>query len=1329
MSSIYTIDDQDFIGRRRPAATGPGTGIGDVISAAHPRYDQAYSITAMQRSYHKVLQPIVKKVSELTGQKIANPADALTFKEDVGDRSQAALMAPILALKAPELLPELPWSARESGQSSFEEQLNELNKIIRENNLDLPTHSEKSLIALITPGATEAERKFIDVTSRAGLFSQIAGEMIGGFPTFVSDAASIPGGVFTLAAGAKYKALSSGVTLSLLRVGLIDAALASSFEAALQPGIWAWREKMKLKHDLGDALMAVAGAGAGTGALRMLGSGAFVGGKAGRERWRQAHPGRVVGREMLRTVKKADAEQIARNFLSLGERDLAAGIRAYEQAGVKIPSDVRGAAQSVENATETPYVNDNAGLHDQNLDLATRALAEDSRLEVAPGEVKPVELDNLDETVFRVDPQKVEVDAKLFQFRSVVDEFGVGERLQNITKWDDAQSGIVVVYEFNDGRQFIVDGHQRLGLAKRIMANDPSQKITLYARKWREADGMTPQDAMIKASLLNIANTVEGSPQMIIDAAKILRIAPDELRGVLPPRAPFVRAANNIAVLSDDAFMMVINDVVPVNQAAIIGRLVDDPEKHAAIMQILSETSPSNLTQAEAIIRQARELEFRVETQDTLFGEEFLLESLFKERAKVLDKAIATLRKDRAVFNTLVKNEERIEASGNQLSTSTNQQRATTDGQALQVIQTTANREGALSDALTAAAEVYRDGGNLAAASREFADAVRRAIESGDLDGMGAGAAGRIIDDIDTRVAARATAESLDAFDEPAGKGVEAQAALLQEEIWGGPNLLEREGILAEGAAVARAEAGEILPDSRLYLLPTEDSIDIPTKQIMPIRRRPEGVANARVLMAKAALGAPKRGPLSVKQEPDGTYTLLDGNSTYAIAEEAGMPTLPARVLTDEEFAAEVAQKNAQKIVELGPDAKKTRLVLAEDLSEAQLENLASVLKVKQAYDSIDDIMRRNEAFNAELNDAVKRAAGEHEIDYHAGPLKERDRVEAKISEKYFGNLNKIADASRATVAVSRPEEAAEFIKSLSKIYHVVDEGYQGKARGSDAYSGYFDKKLMVINKDGVIGEVIVIERNLHDAKEHLGGHLLYEISRGDADVRGIVASLPDPEMRARLEPLLDNPDELARAASREQRALYEAAHQEMGSEFSEMLSSVLGSMPATTSRVSNSDLVSSGVRVSASSSRADISPQTPLDSSQINAVPSSRKTEGQLPSNEKNLIDDISQESAPITRSEATAQGEQTLIPGVEPITGATRAQQAVDAPLEGGAQPMDIGLFDEGARAQMDMLDLEVPTGRYTPDGDPETVSGRQLLDEIEQDQSMLDRLEGCV
>ena len=48
---------------------------------------------------------------------------------------------------------------------------------------------------------------------------------------------------------------------------------------------------------------------------------------------------------------------------------------------------------------------------------------------------------------------------------------------------------------------------------------------------------------------------------------------------------------------------------------------------------------------------------------------------------------------------------------------------------------------------------------------------------------------------------------------------------------------------------------------------------------------------------------------------------------------------------------------------------------------------------------------------------------------------------------------------------------------------------------------------------------------------------------------------------------------------------------------------------------------------------------------------------------------------------TEPTAQGEQTLIEGVAPITSATRAQVGVDAPLTGGVRPMDEGLFDTGS------------------------------------------------
>ena len=92
--------------------------------------------------------------------------------------------------------------------------------------------------------------------------------------------------------------------------------------------------------------------------------------------------------------------------------------------------------------------------------------------------------------------------------------------------------------------------------------------------------------------------------------------------------------------------------------------------------------------------------------------------------------------------------------------------------------------------------------------------------------------------------------------------------------------------------------------------------------------------------------------------------------------------------------------------------------------------------------------------------------------------------------------------------------------------------------------------------------------------------------------------------------------------------------------------------------------------------------------------------------------------------------EGEQALVPGVEPVTDAQRAQLEVDRPLRGGDAPMTVGLFDDDARAQDDLLDF-VPLTRETADGTPllDQVSKRELLDEIEQDQKLLDRFEGCV
>lgn len=58
-------------------------------------------------------------------------------------------------------------------------------------------------------------------------------------------------------------------------------------------------------------------------------------------------------------------------------------------------------------------------------------------------------------------------------------------------------------------------------------------------------------------------------------------------------------------------------------------------------------------------------------------------------------------------------------------------------------------------------------------------------------------------------------------------------------------------------------------------------------------------------------------------------------------------------------------------------------------------------------------------------------------------------------------------------------------------------------------------------------------------------------------------------------------------------------------------------------------------------------------------------------------------------TRTEQTDAGEQIVAPGIEPISQQQRLETQQGAPLRGGDAAADIGLFDTGARAQMDIFD----------------------------------------
>ena len=385
-----------------------------------------------------------------------------------------------------------------------------------------------------------------------------------------------------------------------------------------------------------------------------------------------------------------------------------------------------------------------------------------------------------DAYVVRLNAADLEVDAATFQYKSEGDEFGVTEVLRDEKEWIPSWSGTLTVYEYANGKRVVADGHQRIGFAKRVMAQDPSKNIEVNAIIFREADGVSPEEMRVIAALKNI---VEGSGDAV-DAAKVLRVDPSALP-VLPAKSELVQQARGIRPLSNDSFGMVINGIVPAKYAQYVGDLIKDQNLQDAAMRVLAKSKPENKFQAEAMVRQVRDMPTAEVTQTSLFGDELMTESYFFERSKILNQAYTELRKDKSAFETLVRNSERLEAEGNVLVNDANERKAATDAQTIALLQTLANRKGPLSDALNDAARTARDTGNYKSARDGFLTAIRRSIDSGDFEGVSTGDIGRSFNG-KAEVARDQIAEpELDGFEEPSGIAAQQQEEQLEIDMFG----------------------------------------------------------------------------------------------------------------------------------------------------------------------------------------------------------------------------------------------------------------------------------------------------------------------------------------------------------------------------------------------------------------------------------------------------------------------------------------------------------------------------------------------------------------
>lgn len=739
---------------------------------------------------------------------------------------------------------------------------------------------------------------------------------------------------------------------------------------------------------------------------------------------------------------------------------------------------------------------------------ADQARVVDEALPAAPGD--RTEVDGKPVAFHRFDPAELSTDAAAFQYKGGGDASGVTNRLKNVTTWDPVASGKVLVFERADGTRVIADGHQRLGLAKRLagprfrghplpdrgvapanLARDgtiyvgpknglhfdieappelraglkpgeytwadtgfvtpdgkfldreaalawvnanekkmrpadnmgveldaadyreqvphalrstaqppPSADIRLDGFLFREADGWTPADVRALAAKKNM----QESSGDALDAARVLRDRPDLLDGSLPVTSPMMKNAVYLSHLSDEAFGMALNDVVPANYAAAVGAMVHDKLKHASILADLVRFKPESEREARVLIGEIVSAGFRTEEQISLFGETVATKSLMGQRVKVLDAALAGLVKDKRLFGTLAEKADAIEAAGNRLARQTNTARARDAAQLSDMLSRLARRTGPVSDALNRAAASMAEGTPRAKAAGAFLDEVRE--------------------------------------------------------------LLDRDGLVG---------------------------------LLQPPELKPALVVEPGTKEAAAA-------------------------AETAIAERTGLAG---------EISAPVAPDPAEigKASPRSPKSQEGAIDAVDDFTSGQ------------AGVSVEQLHLRAQALQAEIATAGKAAADESGALFVNPGFKLPERLAEKIARKGYDDASQITDAARGGMIVETPAQADAAVAALSRHFDVIDEGWKTNA------VGYIDRKVLVRGADGTVGEIQIIPSRMFEAKKG-GGQKLYTQAR----------SMQRSPERTALED--------------QQRELYSAASARFGAEWSGIFETSSGpNLPSNVRRQASSDM------------------------------------------------------------------------------------------------------------------------------------------------------------
>lgn len=549
----------------------------------------------------------------------------------------------------------------------------------------------------------------------------LAASVAGGLIPSLKDPVNVAG----MAIGGGMPSRASSVGMRILETAGREAAINATITAAQQPFVQANRRELGLSAGFDEAAQNV-GMAALFGAV--IGSGV----QGGRELVDRIQAGRATAADIDQALKAAGVklDPEARTVLDQAMKSEAADKITAAEIPPGVPPEI--ADDVIRQAV--PFVEDPTRNPPPDLPLVMPAPRPDRQavvteaLPAVSGDRQTV--DGKPVTFERFKPGELTTDALAMQYKGNSDAAGVTDRLRDVRQWDPLAGGRVFVLERVTGERVIADGHQRLGLARRL-EQEGQANIELVGHLFREADGWTVPDVRALAARKNMQ---EGSGTAL-DAARVLRDRPDLADGGLPGTGPMMRNALALARLSDEAFALVNAGVVPEAYGARVGAMVANPLEHDAIMRDLVRFKPDSEREASILIGESMRAGFAVEHQIDMFGAMESRVSLMAERVRILNDSVKALANDRRLFQTLEGKAGRITEAGNVLAAD-NAAIAQSAAELQQIVIKLAQRSGPVSDALTAAARAMKDGAKPKEAVDQFIAQARTMIERDGLPAL-----------------------------------------------------------------------------------------------------------------------------------------------------------------------------------------------------------------------------------------------------------------------------------------------------------------------------------------------------------------------------------------------------------------------------------------------------------------------------------------------------------------------------------------------------------------------------------------------------------------